>query len=71
MERDAREVVLSAGGVNLSVNIDTQAAALNGQPSGFKANIDNNVLYLPLEAFNKLTGKNLTWDALSERIKLK
>ncbi|EGL17597.1 MULTISPECIES: alkaline phosphatase [Paenibacillus] len=68
---DAREVVLSAGGVNLSVNIDTQAAALNGQPSGFKANIDNNVLYLPLEAFNKLTGKNLTWDALSERIKLK
>ncbi|MEY9091798.1 alkaline phosphatase [Paenibacillus sp. RC84] len=68
---DAREVVLSAGGVNLSVNIDTQAAALNGQPSGFKANIDNNVLYLPLEAFNQLTGKNLTWDALSERIKLK
>ncbi|MFS0839597.1 alkaline phosphatase [Paenibacillus sp. 1P03SA] len=68
---DAREVVLSAGGSSLSVNIDTQAAALNGQASGFKANIDNNVLYLPLEAFNKLTGKNLTWDALSERIKLK
>ncbi|SEF50768.1 alkaline phosphatase [Paenibacillus sp. UNC499MF] len=68
---DAREVVLSAGGTSLSVNIDTQAAALNGQASGFKANIDNNVLYLPLEAFNKLTGKNLTWDALSERIKLK
>ncbi|MFB7812742.1 alkaline phosphatase [Paenibacillus chitinolyticus] len=68
---DSREVVLSAGGSNLSVNIDTQAAALNGQASGFQANIDNNVLYLPLEAFNKLTGKNLTWDALSERIKLK
>ncbi|MGE6227474.1 alkaline phosphatase [Paenibacillus chitinolyticus] len=68
---DSREVVLSAGGTNLSVNIDTQAAALNGQASGFQANIDNNVLYLPLEAFNKLTGKNLTWDALSERIKLK
>ncbi|WP_442603680.1 alkaline phosphatase [Paenibacillus sp. KN14-4R] len=63
-----RTVTLSKDGNQLSVLVDTGVITENGKASSLVGSEDNGKLYLPLEAFNKLTGKNLTWDASSERI---
>ena len=41
---------------------------MNGAASTWVGNVDNGKLYLPLEAFNQLTGKSFTWDSFNERI---
>lgn len=46
----------------------TGAITVNGAASTLVGNVDNGKLYLPLEAFNQLTGKNFTWDSFNERI---
>ncbi|MNR24528.1 hypothetical protein D3C85_1416090 [compost metagenome] len=52
----------------LSVLVATGAVTVNGAASSLVGNVDNGKLYLPLEAFNQLTGKSLTWDSFHERI---
>lgn len=52
----------------VSVNIQDPVVYLNGSSTGILGDLDNDVLYLPLDAFNQLTGKSMTWDSLSERI---
>ncbi|WP_068774402.1 alkaline phosphatase [Paenibacillus sp. FJAT-26967] len=69
-EGAARKVLLTSAKGSISVSIDTSSVQWNGGESGLEAQVDHDVLYLPLEAFSKLTGKSLKWDALSERIKL-
>jgi alkaline phosphatase len=66
-----RTVTLSSEAGKLSVSLDTKAVQWNGAAAFFTADIDNNKLYLPLAAFNQLTGKTMTWDSMSERINLK
>lgn len=46
----------------------TGAITVNGAASTWVGNVDNGKLYLPLEAFNQLTGKKFTWDSFNERI---
>ncbi|MBC8080471.1 MAG: alkaline phosphatase [Gorillibacterium sp.] len=62
------EVTLVHASTTMSIDIKTLVVKLNGANSTLKGEIDNGKLYLSLDAFNKLTGKNLVWDALSERI---
>ncbi|WP_426446886.1 alkaline phosphatase [Paenibacillus sp. S-38] len=67
----SRSVKLTKGTQTLTVSIDTNKVQLNGQDAAYAANVDNGSLYLPLEAFNALTGSSMTWDSLSERLVLK
>ncbi|MEK4061072.1 MULTISPECIES: alkaline phosphatase [Paenibacillus] len=55
----------------IDVNLTDKTAKLNGKAASYIVDIDNGVLYLPLSAFSQLKGTTLTWDALSERIKLR
>lgn len=64
----SRTVTLDKDAQKLAVSLDSKAVTVNGAESGIAAELDNNVLYLPLDAFNQLTGKALKWDSLSERI---
>ncbi len=63
-----KTVTLAKDNNTVSVLVETGAVTVNGADSTLKGNIDNGKLYLPLEAFNKLTGKNFTWDSFNERI---
>ncbi|NEW05174.1 alkaline phosphatase [Paenibacillus sp. SYP-B3998] len=63
-----KSVTLSKDSNKLSVLVETGAITENGAVSTLVGNIDNGKLYLPIEAFNKLTGKNFTWDSFNERI---
>lgn len=67
----ARTVTLTGSAGKLSVQVDTLAVQWNGAAASYTAEVDNGKLYLPLAAFNQLTGKAMTWDSLSERINLK
>nr|WP_028546008.1 alkaline phosphatase [Paenibacillus taiwanensis] len=58
------------GKVTLQVK-DGTTVTVNGQATTLPAEIDRGVLYLNLDAFSKLNGTALKWDALSERIVLK
>jgi alkaline phosphatase len=64
----ARTATISQGSAVISVQLDSGAVTLNGNSAALTSNVDNGKLYLPLEAFNSLTGLKLTWDSLSERI---
>ncbi|AKG36500.1 alkaline phosphatase [Paenibacillus durus] len=55
----------------LNINMSALTATLNGKAVAFTVDNDNGTVYLPLSAFNQLTGKNLKWDSLSERIVLR
>ncbi|MEF2967092.1 alkaline phosphatase [Paenibacillus sp. M1] len=55
----------------ITVDLAGGTATADGKAAGFTVDVDNGTLYLPLSAFSKLTGQNLKWDALSERILLK
>ncbi|MCA1294437.1 alkaline phosphatase [Paenibacillus sp. alder61] len=59
---------LTVSGKSLKIDLGGKAAKANGK---YTIDVDNGTLYLPLGAFNELTGKTLKWDALSERILLK
>jgi len=67
----SKSVVLSKDGNQVGVNVETAKTTWNGAPGSFTANMDNGSLWLSLDAFQQLTGKELPWDALSERISLK
>lgn len=62
---------LMLGKNTVDVNLADKTAKLNSKAATYTVDVDNNVLYLPLSAFNQLKGSTLTWDALSERIVLR
>lgn len=66
----AHTVTLSKGNVQVTVDVANPAVKVNGADSSLIGNVDNGTLYLPLDAYNKLTSSNMTWDKLSERIVL-
>ncbi|WP_438350327.1 alkaline phosphatase [Paenibacillus sp. FA6] len=55
----------------MDINLKTNAIQFNGKTKIYTVDVDNNTLYLPLTAFNQLTGKDMKWDTLSERLLLK
>lgn len=55
----------------IDVSLTGKTAKLNGKTAAYTVDVDNGVLYLPLTAFNQLTGTTLKWDALSERLVLR
>lgn len=59
---------LTVSGKSMKIDLGGKAAKANGKHT---IDVDNGTLYLPLGAFNELTGRTLKWDALSERILLK
>ncbi|AIQ63981.1 alkaline phosphatase [Paenibacillus stellifer] len=61
----------SFGKNTLSIDMSKLTATLNGKAVSFTVDNDNGTIYLPLSAFSQLTGKNLKWDSLSERIVLR
>ncbi|WP_261305689.1 alkaline phosphatase [Paenibacillus andongensis] len=67
-DEKTKTVVLAKDSQQISVLVETGAITENGAASALVGNVDNGKLYLPLEAFNKLTGKSFTWDSASERI---
>jgi alkaline phosphatase len=66
----AKLVTLANGSVKLTVSLANGEVKVNGAASEWTGDVDNGKLYLPLDAFNKLTGKQMNWDAHSERIVL-
>jgi alkaline phosphatase len=63
-----KTVTFSKDSQKVNVLVATGAITVNGAASAWVGNVDNGKLYLPLEAFNQLTGKNFTWDSFNERI---
>jgi len=63
-----RTASITHEGNTIAVNLDSKKVTVNGAASNLASDVDNGKLYLPLEAFNTLTGKKMTWDTLSERI---
>lgn len=63
-----RTAAITNGSNSISVNLTDKKVVVNGAASNLALDVDNGKLYLPLEAFNALTGQNMTWDAVSERI---
>lgn len=63
-------VTLTGKGSAITVDLGAGTAKTGGKSASFTVDVDNGTLYLPLSAFNQLTGKTLKWDALSERIQL-
>ncbi|MEK4509450.1 alkaline phosphatase [Paenibacillus sp. FSL K6-2524] len=62
---------LSGKGATITIDLGASTAKVNGKAASFTVELDNGTLYLPLAAFNQLTGTTLKWDSLSERIQLK
>jgi alkaline phosphatase len=67
---DENAAVFTKGDITVKVN-NGSTVTVNGKPSTITAELDRNVHYLSLEAFNTLTGLEMKWDSLSERILLK
>lgn len=61
-------VSIVKGDKSLSIAVSDPVVKLGGEDTGLKGQVDNGKLYLPLDAFKQLTGANLAWDSLSERI---
>lgn len=55
----------------IELNLTNKTATLNGKAASYTVDVDNGIVYLPLDAFSQLKGTTLKWDALSERIVLK
>lgn len=64
----ARTASITYNGNTVIVHLDSNQVTVNGTDSNMASDVDNGKLYLPLEAFNTLSGQNMMWDALSERI---
>ncbi|MEW9701576.1 alkaline phosphatase [Paenibacillus sp. SI8] len=67
-DESTKTVTLAKDSHKLAVSVETGAITEDGAASALVGNVDNGKLYLPLEAFNKLTGKNFTWDSFNERL---
>ncbi|MFD2672389.1 alkaline phosphatase [Marinicrinis sediminis] len=52
----------------LRVEIETLQVGANEQREAWTAELDRGTLYLSIEAFNLLSGMEMKWDALSERL---
>lgn len=63
-----RETKITLGTNTLVVSLNSLSAKLNGATLAVKVEGDSGKLYLPLDAFNKLTGMTMVWDSLSERL---
>ncbi|WP_339368951.1 alkaline phosphatase [Paenibacillus elgii] len=59
------------GGTTILVNLKDGGVTLNGQAAAYAVHVEKGTLYLSLDAFNELSGLNMTWDPLSERLVLK
>ncbi|MGG6312811.1 alkaline phosphatase [Paenibacillus macerans] len=57
-----------SGGKAITVDLKAGTAKAAGSSAALTVDVDNGTLYLPLAAFNQLTGKTLKWDSLSERL---
>ncbi len=68
---DASAAKLALKNNTIDVSLTGKTAKLNGKAAAYTVDVDNGVLYLPLTAFNQLTGTTLKWDALSERLVLR
>ncbi|CAM4519186.1 alkaline phosphatase [Paenibacillus typhae] len=68
---DASAARLALKNNTIDVSLTDKTAKLNGKAAAYTVDVDNGVLYLPLTAFNQLTGTTLKWDALSERLVLR
>ncbi|WP_310830411.1 alkaline phosphatase [Paenibacillus pedocola] len=68
---DTATAKLSLAKNTIEVNLTDKTAKFNGKTAAYTVDVDNGVLYLPLNAFSQLKGTTLTWDALSERIILR
>ncbi|URN94798.1 MAG: alkaline phosphatase [Candidatus Pristimantibacillus lignocellulolyticus] len=64
----AHLITITSGANVMKVETNKLEVNLNGTNTGLRGHLDNGKLYLSLASFNKLTGKNMTWDSLSERI---
>nr|WP_245585987.1 alkaline phosphatase [Paenibacillus pinihumi] len=65
----ARVVTITSGSNVLKLQLDSSnKVTLNDKAVNLAVEVDHGKLYLPLEAFNQLTGKALKWDPLSERL---
>lgn len=62
--------IFEKDGLKIEVPSSGNTIIVNGQQKTLSApiEVDNGVIYLPLEAFEEAIEKKLTWDALSERI---
>jgi alkaline phosphatase len=63
-----KTVTFTKDSQKVAVVAATGEITVNGAASALVGNVDNGKLYLPLEAFNQLTGKSFTWDSFNERI---
>ncbi|RXZ79412.1 alkaline phosphatase [Paenibacillaceae bacterium] len=63
-----RSIVITYENKTIKLNVGDLNVTLDGKGTDWKAEIDNGKLYLPLDAFNKLSGLSMKWDALSERL---
>ncbi|MNE55276.1 hypothetical protein D3C80_1501020 [compost metagenome] len=68
---DAASAKLTFKNNAVEISLTGKTAKLNGKTAAYTVDIDNGVLYLPLTAFNQLTGTTLKWDSLSERLLLR
>ncbi|AIQ49612.1 alkaline phosphatase [Paenibacillus sp. FSL R7-0273] len=68
---DASAAKLTLKNNTIDVSLTGKTAKLNNKAAAYTVDVDNGVLYLPLTAFNQLTGTTLKWDALSERLILR
>lgn len=64
----SRTASITQGDNKVEVSLNDGVVVVNGEAADLTSDVDNGKLYLPLEAFNQLTGQHMTWDALSERI---
>lgn len=67
----AAVTIMTKAGKSVEIDMASLAVKANGITASYQADLDNGKLYLPLEAFNSLTGTAMKWDSLSERIVLK
>lgn len=70
-EESGNKATLTGKSVVITVDLSAGTAKVGDKSASFTVDVDNGVLYLPLSAFNQVTGKTLKWDTLSERILVK
>ncbi|WP_088830799.1 alkaline phosphatase [Paenibacillus tyrfis] len=63
-------VRIAKGGTTILANLKDGSVTLNGRAAAYTVHVEKGTLYLSLDAFNELSGLNMTWDPLSERLVL-
>lgn len=64
----AGTVTLQKAATTLVIATESAEVSINGAKTSIVGQMDKGTLYLPLEAFNRLTNTTMSWDTLSERI---